>query len=52
MTRHGGGVVPETKEEMSKAQPSEENKDGAGTTEPASTLLGNSSSRAALRREQ
>jgi hypothetical protein len=42
----------DTKVEMSKAQPSEKNKESGGTSGPASTLTRSRSGRAALRREQ
>jgi hypothetical protein len=42
----------ETKEEMSKTQPSEMKKDGGGSPAPACTLPGNLLGGAALRREQ
>jgi hypothetical protein len=46
-----GSAPFETKEEMSKAQPSEKEDDG-GAPVPARTLSQNCSGRAALRREQ
>jgi hypothetical protein len=44
--------TPETKEETSKAQPSEKNKDNVGTTELARILSENCSERVALKSEQ
>jgi hypothetical protein len=53
MTGHRGGVSPsETKEEISKVQLTEKNKDDGGTPGPACTLSGNYCGLAALRREQ
>jgi hypothetical protein len=47
-----GSAPSETKEETSKAQPSEKNKDDGGTPGPIRNLSGNRSGRATLTREE